>query len=93
MILSTAVLLESTACSSLPPAPSGNTCIVDVANIGADCEPISQAIRQGSVNIQDTNSFVPFSQMDNYVAFSPSTWQNIQTYIGDLKLLAQKQCQ
>lgn len=85
------VTLES-SCSSLPAAPQGNTCVVDVANLGADCVPISAAIRRGSVSVRDATSFVPFSQMDNWIAFSPSTWANIQTYIGKLKILAQQKC-
>lgn len=91
-MLSITILLALSACQSMPAAPKGNTCIVDVAANGSDCVPISTAVKMNRVNAKDANSFVPFKQMDNYICFSPSTWANIQTYIGDLKLLAQKQC-
>jgi hypothetical protein len=80
-------------CASLPPAPQGSTCIVDTGAAGADCVPIPTAINRGAVLAKDATTFVPFAQMNNYIAFSPSTWGNIQQYIEELKVIAQRQCQ
>lgn len=86
-ILSAVALLES-GCQSLPPPPKGNTCIGDVARGGVDCVPISRAVRHQAVLKADANSFIPWAQMDNWVCFSPTSWQNIQVYIGEVKNLA-----
>lgn len=86
-------LLIGASCASLPSAPHGSTCIVDVAHGGGDCVPIQKAVRRGEVNPSDADFFVPFAKMDNYVCFSPDTWKNIQIYIGDLKVIAQNHCQ
>lgn len=89
------LILSCAGCNSLPKPPTGNTCIVDVANSGADCSPINTAIRLRGVIPQikaNATIFVPFNQMDNYVAFSPDTWANIQIYINELKQLAKTSC-
>lgn len=87
------ILFLLSGCQSLPPPPKGDTCIVDVQAGGADCVSISQAVKLMRVDSQDMDSFVPFADMDNYVAFSPDSWAAIQAYIGKLKLLAQQKCQ
>lgn len=86
-------LLVLNACNSLPPPPKGDTCVVDVANKGAECVPIQASVKRGELSLKDARSFVPFTQMDNYICFSPSTWVNIQTYIVDLKQIVQNHCQ
>ena len=94
-LLSTTILLTLNGCASLPAAPQGNTCVVDVANNGADCVSISTAIAySGAIALvkKHATSFVPFPSMDNYIAFDPVTWGNIEIYIGELKQLAKTQC-
>lgn len=101
------VVLSGCATGQLPDPPSGNTCIGDVENGGFDCSPIPQdgkelekmldteprsLIVSVKLKAQADGSFVPFADVDNWVAFDPITWSNIQNYIGDLKVLAQKQC-
>lgn len=93
--LTTILLVLNAGCSSLPKAPTGYTCVVDVANNGADCSPISSAVRfRNNISQIKANAtiFIPFAQMDNYVAFSPDSWGNIQVYINELKQLANKSC-
>lgn len=85
-------LIFLNACASLPKPPVGDTCIVDVSSGGADCVPIPTAVAMKRVSTKDASSFVVFADMDNYICFSPSTWQSIQTYIGQLKVVARKQC-
>lgn len=84
------ILFLISGCASLPPLPTGNFCVVSVASNGAVCVPISVvATASGS----PTSVFVPFVQMDNYITVSPTTWAAIQTYLGQLKIIAQRQCQ
>lgn len=107
-LLAALSLVYLSGCASLPAPPEGNTCIGDVAQGGFDCSPIPQdnsTLEELSNTDPDTvivmikmrakadGSFVPFSAVDNWVAFDPQTWSNIQTYIGKLKIAAQKQCQ
>ncbi len=101
-------LLFIFGCASLPDPPKGNTCIGDVAQGGFDCMPIPQSspeieqmfeadpetiIVQVKLRAKSDGSFVPFSAVDNWVAFDPDTWSSIQEYIGNLKVIAQRKCQ
>ncbi len=101
-------ILSNCASGQLPPPPKGRTCIGDVSSGGFDCSPIPQDLKpleemldtppeslvvNLKLNAKSTGDFVPFSGVDNWVAFDPDTWASIQSYIGSLKVIAQKQCQ
>lgn len=107
-LLASLSIMFLVSCADLPSAPQGNTCIGDVPQGGFDCVPIPQdaapleellnaepetVIVTVKLRAKADGTFVPFSQVDNWVAFDPETWANIQTYIGDLKVLAQRRCQ
>lgn len=81
------------ACSTLPPPPQGDTCVINAAAGYAICEPISAAVAREHVNPHDSSNKVPISSMDNWVAFSPQTWGSIEKYILELKDRAQQTCQ
>jgi hypothetical protein len=88
-------LLVLSSCQSIPKPPVGETCIIDVANVDADCATIQASIKaQGDIRGMRaaTNEVIPLSAMDNYVCFSPQTWGNIQTYINELKQIAKTNC-
>lgn len=102
-------VINGCATQQIPPPPEGDTCVVDVANKGAECAPISAAAKALKRNIQARaesdafiamirsmavqQAFVNFSEMDNYVCYSPQTWGNIQAWIGDVVVIAQRRCQ
>lgn len=65
--------------------------MVDVKNQGAECVSIDPSQATGTLNTSNS-VFVQFSAMDNYITVSPQTWASIQTYIGQLKILAQQSC-
>lgn len=80
------------SCASLPPAPEGNICVMDIKNNQADCATITAVVQANGQSAQGT-SVVQIKDMDNWIAVSPSTWAAIQTYIGDLKQIAGDKCQ
>lgn len=89
------VLLEACTSKSLPPPPQGMLCVVSVADKGKYCEPMSSAVKhiqQVPFEVAQDAVFIPFERMDNDVDISAPDWKGIQTYIGLLKIQAQKQC-
>jgi hypothetical protein len=83
------------SCSSLPDKPSGDLCIIDIKDNELVCAPLSSI----KINMSfkeflalEKDNVIPLSQADNYVAFSPETYGNIQAYINKLELMAE-QCQ
>lgn len=92
LLLLITTLSVLTSCAQLPSPPQGSTCVGDVIRGGFVCVPIQTAIRRGEVLKRDASSFVPFKDVDNWIAFSPKTWENIQVYIGELKQLARENC-
>lgn len=83
LLILTLLAISLSGCAGLPSQPVGNTCIVDVMRVGADCDPIGA---------EDPKAFVSFDKMDNYVCHSPDSWENVQVYIGDLQASAKGKC-
>lgn len=73
------------SCASLPPAPQGYLCIVDIKNQSAQCKGIA-------TNMNPASYTQVISGMNNWITVSPSTWANIQTYIGQIKVIAEQKC-
>ena len=57
--------------------PEGFLCVIDYPHQNAQCSDIKDPRGKKEV--------LALSQMDNFVAFSPNTWAEIQTFIHDLK--------
>lgn len=79
----------------MPPKPQGSVCVIDIKDQFLICEPIASMTKIEDVrNIRQSHTaqLIPLSQADNYIAFSPDTWGNIELYINELEQLG-KQCQ
>lgn len=90
------ISLVLSACASLPPPPSINTCIIaihtDLNSSYAVCVPSQSSIRKWHVDAADATTEIPLSTMDNYISFSPDDWSQIESYLLKLKDRAQQSC-
>jgi hypothetical protein len=79
-------LLIFVGCSSLPPAPEGDMCIMSPARDFAYCCEIPK----DKDEIEDPQNCydLAIGEMENYTAFSPETWKNIRAYIKILEIQA-----
>lgn len=97
MLLMT-LLVTSSGCSQLPDKPKGDLCVIDIRDQDLICVPMSVMTAPKTfkdfVKLVTSSSatHVPLSQADNYVAFSPDTYGNVEKYIKQLEEIAKNQC-
>lgn len=74
----------------MPETPDASVCILDPSNKRGQCVAFSQR------DIPDVHAekvyFEPIDGMMNYLAFSPESWAEIESYIRQLRSRAE-QCQ
>ena len=84
--LAIASLLLS-GCSALPKVPAGELCSLSPSTKSAGCVPF------GSRDIPDYNDqTLGIDTMENYICFSPTDWEGIETYLRQMRSKAE-QCQ
>lgn len=92
--LSIILLVVNCGClATLPKPPKGDLCVLDVQTATGECVHISKVAKREKLDRDDVSSHVSINTMDNWVAFSPDTWANIQVYINDLKEIIKEECQ
>lgn len=91
-ILLITLFIILSGCNNLPDPPKGDLCVMDAQTESAVCVPIKKVMKKGDLDVRDGSHIVPIAQMDNWVAFSPDTWANIQSYTNELKNLAEHHC-
>jgi hypothetical protein len=72
------IIAFSSACQSVPSKPIAEVCILDVSRGTAEC--VETLTHQANTLL--------IHNMNNYVSFSPQSWEQIQIYIQKLKTLA-----
>lgn len=95
MLLLTSLIIFS-GCSGLPDKPKGDLCVIDIHDQNLVCVPISsmtEGMTFEQFYILSKTVNIPLDQADNYVAFSPDTYGNIEKYIKQLENIAKNKCQ
>ena len=81
-------LIFFVGCSSLPPAPDGDHCVMAPSRGFARCcaIPKNEAEIENPIGCYD----LPIEEMEHFQAFSPITWRNIRQYMKLLEIQAQQ---
>lgn len=97
--LSALTILLNFGCAGMPTKapkpPEGNVCVLSPKESGGYCEPLATVYRKSRVLKQDmkADALIPFTDMDNWIAYDPVTATNIEIYINELKAYAKENCQ
>jgi hypothetical protein len=97
------ILLLTSSCNQVPPKPSVELCILDVANMSALCgntsavgittsEEATYNRLYSLVKTAQNATKQPLMYVEHGVALKPMQWGILQNYIHELELAAKTKC-